>query len=125
MGQMSVPHGFSHWMVHIVGPLASVPHSEAACVLMLAQARWLEGHAVPQHDNVRRLLGRTGPFSEVLFNLLTELNMPRSLQDLGLNFDQVESFIQPALEHPQVTRNNLRPISTAADVREVLSLVRT
>lgn len=61
MGQMSVPHGFSHWMVHIVGPLASVPHSEAACVLMLAQARWLENHAVSQHKNVRSLLGRKGP----------------------------------------------------------------
>lgn len=125
MGQMSVPHGFSHWMVHIVGPLASVPHSEAACVLMLAQARWLEKYAVSQHENVRRLLGRTGPFSEVLFTLLTELDMPRSLRDLGLSVDQVESFIQPALDHPQVTRNNLRPITTAADVRAVLRLVQS
>ncbi|WP_382323109.1 iron-containing alcohol dehydrogenase [Hydrogenophaga sp. UC242_53] len=125
MGQMSVPHGFSHWMVHIVGPLASVPHSEAACVLMLAQARWLENHAVSQHKNVRSLLGRKGPFSEVLFTLLTELDMPRSLRDLGLSVEQVESFIQPALDHPQVTRNNLRPITTAADVRAVLRLVQS
>jgi maleylacetate reductase len=122
MGQLSVPHGFSHWMVHIVGPLASVSHSEAACVLMLAQARWSERHAAAQHGNVLRLLGRSGSFSNVLDGLLADLGLPRSLQDLGLSAEQVESFIQPALDHPQVTRNNLRPITTAADLRAVLHL---
>lgn len=122
MGQLSVPHGFSHWMVHIVGPLANIAHSEAACVLMLAQARWSEQHAAAQHGNVLRLLGRTGSFSKVLDDLLAELGLPRSLQDLGLSAEQLESFIQPALDHPQVTRNNLRPITTAADLRAILQL---
>ncbi|MFN9944941.1 MAG: iron-containing alcohol dehydrogenase, partial [bacterium] len=112
----------SHWMVHIVGSLASVPHSEAACVLMLAQARWSEHHASVQHEKVLRLLGRSGSFSSVLDGLLADLGLPRGLQDLGLSAEQVESFIQPALEHPQVTRNNLRPITTAADLRAVLRL---
>lgn len=122
MGQMSVPHGFSHWMAHVVGPLASVPHSEVACVLMLAQARWSERHASAQHGNVMHLLGRSGSFPNVLESLLTDLGLPRSLQDLGLSAEQAESFIQPALDHPQVTRNNLRPITTAADLRAVLHL---
>lgn len=122
MGQMSVPHGFSHWMVHIVGPLASVPHSDAACVMMLAQARWLEDHASVQHGNVLRLLGRSGSFANVLDDLLADLGLPRTLQDLGLSAEQVESCIQPALEHPQLTRNNLRPITTEADLRAVLHL---
>jgi maleylacetate reductase len=122
MGQMSVPHGFSHWMVHIVGPLANVPHSDAACVLMLAQARWSEHHASAQHGNVLRLLGRSGLFANVLDDLLTDLGLPRTLQDLGLSAQQVESCIQPALDHPQVTRNNLRPITTAEDLRAVLRL---
>jgi maleylacetate reductase len=122
MGQLSVPHGFSHWMVHIVGPSAHIPHSDAACVLMLAQARWLQHHASAQHGNVLRLLGRSGSFADVLDGLLADLDLPRSLQDLGLSAEQVESFIQPALDHPQVTRNNLRPITTAADLRAVLHL---
>jgi maleylacetate reductase len=122
MGQLSVPHGFSHWMVHIVGPYANIAHSDAACVLMLAQARWSERHASVQHGNVLRLLGRSGSFSNVLDGLLADLGLPRSLQDLGLSAEQVESFIQPALDHPQVTRNNLRPITTAADLRAVLHL---
>jgi maleylacetate reductase len=122
MGQMSVPHGFSHWMVHIVGPLAGVPHSEAACVLMLAQARWVEGHASIQHGNLLRLLGRSGSFSDVLDALLADLDMPRRLQDLGMNISEIDSLIEPALKHPQVTRNNLRPINTAADLRAILNL---
>jgi len=122
MGQMSVPHGFSHWMVHIVGPLAGVPHSEAACVLMLAQARWLETHASIQHGNLVRLLGRSGSFSDVLDGLLANLGMPRSLQDLGMSTSEIDLLIQPGLDHPQVTRNNLRPIKTAADLRAILRL---
>ncbi|MDM0108338.1 iron-containing alcohol dehydrogenase [Variovorax sp. J22R24] len=122
MGQMSVPHGFSHWMVHIVGPLGSVAHSDAACVLMLAQAKWLEGYATVQHDRVLKLLGRSGPFHKVLAELLTRLDMPTTLDDLGLSEQQVEGFIQPALDHPQVTLNNIRPILTADDVRQVLGL---
>lgn len=125
MGQMSVPHGFSHWMVHIVGPLAGVAHSDAACVLMLAQARWLERHAKAQHGNVLRLLGRGGSFVDVLDDLLTQLDMPRTLGDLGLSLEETEAFIQPALDHPQVTHNNLRPITTADDLRAVLALAQT
>jgi len=71
---------------------------------------------------VLRLLGRSGSFADMLDGLLADLGMPRSLQDLGLSAEQVESFIQPALDHPQVTRNNLRPITTAADLRAVLQL---
>jgi maleylacetate reductase len=39
-----------------------------------------------------------------------------------LKDEQIEGFIQPALDHPQVTRNNLRPITTAEDLRAILAL---
>lgn len=122
MGQMSVPHGFSHWMVHIVGPLAGIAHSDAACVMMLAQARWLAEHTKEQHTRVLGLLGRSGSFVDVLDDLLLQLGMPRTLSDLGLSQSQAEAFIEPALKHPQVTRNNLRPIITGDDIRAVLAL---
>jgi maleylacetate reductase len=125
MGQMSVPHGFSHWMVHIVGPMASVAHSDAACVLMLAQAKWLEGWAVKQHGQMREALGRSGPFHEVLAELLHELGMPTTLDALRLSREQVADMVEPALQHPMVTRNNLRPIETAADVSAVMELAWT
>jgi maleylacetate reductase len=123
MSQMSVPHGFSHWMVHIVGPLAGVPHSAAACVLMLAQARWLHDVARPQHDRLLAALGeRERPFHVVLQELLARLELPTTMEDLGLTRADVERMIEPALRHPMVTRNNLRPIEGEADLRAVLSL---
>jgi len=123
MGQMSVAHGFSHWMVHIIGPYGSVPHSDAGCVLMLAQARWLEGWAVKQHERISRLVaGENLPFYEILKGFLLRLSMPVYLDDLGLTRSQVEEMINPALQHPMVTKNNLRPIQNEADLRAILEL---
>lgn len=123
MGQMSVPHGFSHWMVHIVGPYGGIAHSDAACVLMLAQARWLDGWAEPQHGRLRAALDQPDrPFHEILRDLLIRLEMPLTLDDLGLSRERVEAMMRPALEHPMVTLNNLRPIRTEADLRAILAL---
>lgn len=123
MGQMSVAHGFSHWMVHVVGPYGSVPHSDAGCVLMLAQAKWLQGWAVEQHGRIGRLLGREDvPFHVVLHDVLTRLRMPLYLEDLGLTRRQVDEMIEPALQHPMITRNNIRPIQNEHDLRAILEL---
>jgi len=123
MGQMSVPHGFSHWMVHIIGPYGGIAHSDAACVLMLAQAKWLHGWAEPQHNRLRAALGHPQrAFHEVLQDLLARLEMPMTFGDLGLSREKVEEMINPALEHPMVTLNNLRPIRTETDLREILEL---
>ena len=45
IGKITAVHGFSHWMVHIVGPYSSDSHSDVACVVMLTQAKWLEAYA--------------------------------------------------------------------------------
>ena len=122
MGQMSVPHGFSHWMVHIVGPYGNVPHSDAACVLMLAQAKWLEGWATEQQGRLCQLLGSRQPFHELVHEFLMRLGMPVCFEDLGLTPKKVEEMIQPALQHPMVTKNNIRRIQTEDDLRAILKL---
>ncbi len=123
MGQMSVAHGFSHWMTHIVGPYGGVPHSDAGCVLMLAQAKWLEDAAAETHGRIRRMLDREhASFYDILHDLLTRLGMPRYLDDLNLTRPKVEEMIEPALQHPMVTKNNLRPIENERDLRAILEL---
>lgn len=124
MAQMCATHGFSHWMVHIVGPYASVGHSEAACVLMLAQARWFEGYADEHFDVIKRILGRENePFHQIIFDLLDRLDMPTSFKDLGVNDQQLDEMAPLAMEHPLVTSYNLRPIETVDEIRQVLALV--
>ncbi len=123
MAQMSAIHGFSHYMVHIVGPYASVGHSNAACVLMLAQAKWLEQYAGEQHGAIKRLLGRESePFHAILEDLLNTLEMPTRFKDLDISGEQLDEMAPFALDHPFATRYNLKPLTTTEEVRAVLAL---
>ncbi len=123
MCQQSVMHGFSHFMVHVLGPYAKVSHSDAACVLMLAQAKWLEGYAEESHNAIKQKLGRPDEtLHSILLKLLKQLDMPTTLSDLGVDQALVDEMIQPALDYELVTSNNVRPIQTAEDIRAVMSL---
>jgi maleylacetate reductase len=123
MGQttMAPMHGFSHFMVHIIAPYASIGHSETAGVLMLAQARWIEEVGSPHHRRILDAIGsRHLRFSDALRELLTTLGLPLTLAELGVSAEQVESMIPLALKHPMLTRYNVREISTEAHLRAVL-----
>ena len=123
---MATLHGFSHWMTHIVAPLAGIAHSDAACVLMLAQARWFGPVARPRYEALLCAMGRAPdvPFADLLHSLLLELELPTTLGAIGIDDALIERSIPLALQHPLVTRHNLRPIRTAQDIREVLALAR-
>lgn len=122
--QMSVPHGFSHFMVHVLAPWAHIGHSETACVMMLAQARWLRGHDDPRLADVAAAMGRPGEALDViLYDLLREIGLPTSLREIGVDPTQIHEVVPLALAHPYVTLHNLRPITTADDVLAVLASV--
>lgn len=122
--QMSVPHGFSHFMVHVLAPWAHIGHSETACVMMLAQARWLREHDDPRLSDVAAAMGRPGETLDViLYDLLREIGLPTSLREIGIDPDRIHEVVPHALAHPYVTLHNLRPITTADDVLAVLASV--
>ncbi|GAA5163240.1 iron-containing alcohol dehydrogenase [Pseudonocardia eucalypti] len=125
LGQLSAPHGFSHYMVHVLAPIAGVPHSALACVLMLAQARWLEGAADAEYHRLLRLLGREGDkFHEVVLELLELLGMPTSLTDLGITDAHLDEAVPLGMRHKMVVENNLRPIDSEQELRRILWLAR-
>ncbi|MEU2257780.1 iron-containing alcohol dehydrogenase [Nocardia xishanensis] len=122
--QMSVPHGFSHFMVHVLAPWAHIGHSETACVMMLAQARWLREHDDPRLADVAAAMGRPGDsLDEILYDLLREIGMPTSLREIGIDPAEIHGVVPLALAHPYVTLHNLRPITTADDILAVLATV--
>jgi maleylacetate reductase len=122
--QMSVPHGFSHFMVHVLAPWAHIGHSETACVMMLAQARWLRGHDDPRLADVAAAMGRPGETLDViLYDLLRKVGLPTSLREIGVDPAQLHEVVDLALAHPYVTLHNLRPITTADDILAVLASV--
>ena len=126
MGQMSVMHGFSHFMVHVVGPYARVSHGDAACVLMLAQAKWLEGYVDESHKRIKAILGKEDlTVYRILHDLLDSLGMPKTLGDLGISRAQADKLAELALQHPLVTLNNVRPIETLDDVKAVMALAQS
>lgn len=122
--QMSVPHGFSHFMVHVFAPWAHVGHSETACVMMLAQARWLRDHDDPRIAQVTEAMGRPGePLDVIIEGLLTECELPVTVRDLGVGGDGLDEVVSLAMEHPYVTLHNARPIRTADDLSTILASV--
>lgn len=122
--QMSVPHGFSHFMVHVLAPWANIGHSETACVMMLAQAHWLREHNDPRLASVTAAMGRPGDsLGAILTDLLEECGLPTSLPEIGVEAARIPEVVPLALEHPYVTRHNLRPITTAEDILAILASV--
>ncbi|SEB59346.1 iron-containing alcohol dehydrogenase [Streptomyces melanosporofaciens] len=122
--QMSVPHGFSHFMVHVLAPWAHIGHSETACVMMLAQARWLREHDDPRLAAVAAAMGRPGETLDViLYDLLRDIGLPTSLREIGVDPEQISGVVPHALAHPYLTLHNLRPITTADDILTALASV--
>ena len=120
---MANQHGFSHALAHVVAPWADIAHSDVACVLMLTQAKWLEGLETSPHTQITELLGRPGvKFSEMLTDLLVELEMPTTLAELGVTLEQTEEMIPHALAWNGVTTSNIRPVRTAEDLRAVFKI---
>ena len=127
MGQMSMSalHGFSHFMVHVIAPYASIAHSDAACVMMLAQARWIEEGGGGHHDGIKHLLAiGNESFADVLEKLLEQLDLPTTLTELGIIDDHLDEVAALAAAHPLVTKYNIRPVNTAIDIRYILNLVK-
>jgi maleylacetate reductase len=122
--QLSVPHGFSHFMVHVFAPWARVGHSETACVMMLAQAAWLAELDDPRVGQVAEAMGRPGERLDVIVrDLLEECGLPTTVRALGVDPVRLDDVVQLALEHPYVTYRNLRPIQTAEDILMILRRV--
>jgi len=122
--QMSVPHGFSHFVVHVVAPWANIGHSETACVMMLAQARWLRDEGDPRLAAVAEALGRPDVKLDVILeDLLRQVGMPTTLREIGIERAQIEDVVPHVLAHPLLTLYNLRPITTAEHVTEILTSV--
>jgi alcohol dehydrogenase class IV len=123
MGQ-SVPHGFSHTSVHVVGPWAGVAHAEAACIMMLAQARWFSAVSSPVMDAIAKAAGRPGARLDALvLQLLQRLELPTSLAALGIDRSRIPELSEAVHAHPAVHRFNLRPIESLEHVRAVLESV--
>jgi alcohol dehydrogenase class IV len=113
-------HGASHGIGYALGAVGSVPHGHCSCVMLPAVLRYNKPVNEAQQRSVAAALGRPGEdASDALLGLLRELDVPTTLQQVGISREQFTKIADTVFANGYV-RTNPRPIKTEADVREVL-----
>ena len=132
-----IPMGASHGIGHQLGPLG-VGHGETSCIMLPAVSKWNKRVNSTQQQKVLDILwgepsvkhvlekwnlgqGRTdlGDALDVVFK---ELGMPRSLKDVDVGVDKLDSLATGSLQDRWCKTNPI-PLKTKEQVMEILQLV--
>lgn len=121
-GLGTIAHGASHGIGYILGSLCAVPHGYTSCVMLPAVLHWNASENSQRQAVVAEALGSPGKdAATVLQQLLEKLQLPVSLQDVGVDESQLDEIARRAYQHP-VVRKNPKLIKEAEQVREILDL---
>jgi maleylacetate reductase len=119
-GIMRVPMGASHGIGHQLGAVAGVAHGHTSCILLPAVMRYNLPVNAERQKLVAKALGfPERPAHELLSSLISELGMPTTLQEVGVERSQFESIANGAM-HNMFVRANPRSITTPSQVLEIL-----
>jgi len=114
--------GASHGIGYVLGAGYGVPHGHTSCVMLPAVLAW---NAAVNADRQRALSeAMAAPersASELIAELVARLDQPGSLRAVGIARDDLDAIAERALSYPML-RVNPRPVTTAAQVREILEL---
>jgi alcohol dehydrogenase class IV len=133
-----VPLGASHAIGHQLGPLG-VGHGQTSCVLLPAVCKYnlKMGANVERQAAVRDLLlqqaevqelltAKHGAFADldlgdILDAVISALEMPRSLEDVGVGKDKIPVLAKNSLDDIWI-RTNPVPITDESQVKEILAM---
>ncbi|MCB1743081.1 MAG: iron-containing alcohol dehydrogenase [Gammaproteobacteria bacterium] len=120
--QSGVRMGASHGIGHVLGGTCNVPHGHTSCVMLPAALRWNLSVNAEQQARVSAAMGRPGePAADVVEALVRELGQPTRLSEVGVDASQFERIAQHAM-HDRYIHTNPRPITSPAQVLEILAL---
>ena len=123
VGLGRVPMGASHGIGYLLGTVAGVPHGYTSCVMLPGVLEWNRSVCGPAQEAIVAALGQPGDTATAAVgSLLDDLGLPRTLRDVGVKQEQLDTIAEMAMFHP-VVRSNPRPITAASEVREILDLV--
>ncbi|WP_428630276.1 iron-containing alcohol dehydrogenase [Sphingopyxis sp.] len=115
-----VPMGASHAIGHILGGTCDVPHGYTSCVMSPYVLAWNAEHDASRQARTLAVLGgEHASASAALDAFISGLGMPRRLSDVGVD----ASRFQQVAEYTLLDiwgRTNPRPITSAADILEIL-----
>ena len=117
-----VSKGASHGIGHVLGGTANVPHGHTSCVMLPNVLRHNHAINAERQAMVSEALGRAGEDAAVVVgDLISDLEQPRTLRDVGVTEDQLAIIAENAM-HDRWIHTNPRKISGPDDVREILNL---
>ena len=115
-----VPMGASHAIGHILGGTCDVPHGYTSCVMSPYVLAWNAEYDDSRQARITACLGKAGiSASEALDSFIRGLGMPRTLREVNVSDNQLPLVADYTLLDIW-GRTNPRPISTAADVMQIL-----
>ena len=121
-GLGQVRHGASHGIGYILGAVCGVPHGYTSCVMLPAVLNWNSQVNGARQRTIAEALGEPQlTAGEAVRNLVAALQLPQTLQDVGVSRDQLPEIARLASQHPVVQRNP-RIIAGADDVLNILEL---
>ena len=116
----NVLFGASHGIGYLLGSIGSVPHGQTSCVMLPAVLKWNEDFQPEKHKIISKALGRPKlKAHEAIRELITDLGLPNTLEDVGIKKDMYKKIVDYALNH-QIVLSNPKPIEKPEDVYEIL-----
>ena len=117
-----VQTGASHGIGYALGAGFNVPHGHTSCVMLPAVLQWNAAVNAERQQALSQAMGQPDqPAHELIARLIAALGQPGTLRAVGLRSDQLDELATRALAYPPVQANP-RPITSAADVRQILDL---
>jgi len=117
-----VRHGASHGIGYILGAQCGVPHGYTSCVMLPAVLKWNAQETVIQQREMAEAMGAgENPLGDWLQGWVRDMDLPASLQELGISRERLARIAESAARHP-VVRNNPRSIRSSDDVMQILEL---
>ena len=117
-----VEYGASHGIGHQLGAVGGVPHGLTSCVMLPSVLRWNAPVNATRQAAVSEAFGRAGEAAgDVVEEFIARLGQPGTLHAVGITADQLDTIAEGSVGNMMV-RSNPRPITEAAQVREILDL---
>jgi maleylacetate reductase len=116
--------GASHAIGHTLGGGFGIAHGLTSCVALPAVLKWNEAAAPERQAVVAGLMGRPElTAAQAVKALAASLDLPTDLAALGIGPDQFAAIAEQTM-HDRGVRSNPRPITSPADIVEILELAR-
>ncbi len=117
-----VPMGASHAIGHILGGTCDVPHGYTSCVMSPFVLAWNAEDDASRQGRISAAMGAEGEAASVVLDrFISDLGMPRSLSEIGVTPDRFEQIADYTMLDIW-GRTNPRPVSTPADILEILRM---